>query len=54
MKFGYIIGPFRAPTVWQVEQNIRIAEELGFEVAQLGVFPIIPHANTRFQWAFHR
>jgi hypothetical protein len=48
MKFGYIIGPFRAPTVWQVEQNIRIAEELGFEVAQLGVFPIIPHANTRF------
>jgi hypothetical protein len=48
MKFGYIIGPFRAATSWQVEQNVRNAEALAHEVANLGVFPIIPHANTRF------
>jgi hypothetical protein len=48
MKFGYIIGPFRAATPWQVEQNVRNAEALAHEIASLGVFPIIPHANTRF------
>ena len=48
MKYGYIIGPFREDTVWEMEQNVRNAERLGFEVADLGVFPIIPHANTRF------
>jgi hypothetical protein len=48
MKYGYIIGPFRAPTTWEVEQNVRNAETLGFEVAKLDAFPVIPHANTRF------
>jgi hypothetical protein len=48
MKFGYIIGPFRADTPWQVEQNVRNAEALAHEVASLGVFPVVPHANTRF------
>jgi hypothetical protein len=51
MKFGYIIGPFRAETPWDIEQNVRTAELLGFEVAKLGAFPVIPHANTRF---FHK
>lgn len=48
MKLGYIIGPFRAPTAWEIEENVRNAERLGLEVAKLGAFPIIPHANTRF------
>jgi hypothetical protein len=48
MKLGYIIGPFRADTPWEVEQNVRNAEQLGFAVMRLGAFPIIPHANTRF------
>jgi hypothetical protein len=51
MRFGYIIGPFRANTPWDIEQNVRTAELLGFEVAKLGAFPVIPHANTRF---FHK
>ena len=28
MKLVYIAGPFRAPTPWQVEQNVRRAESL--------------------------
>lgn len=48
MKLGYIIGPYRAKTPWEVEQNVRNAEQLGFAVLNLGAFPIIPHANSRF------
>lgn len=48
MKFVYIIGPFTAPTSWEVEQNVRAAEELALEVAKLGAFPVCPHTNTRF------
>jgi hypothetical protein len=46
MKLGYIIGPFRAPTTWEVQLNVRNAEMRGLEVAQLGAFPVIPHKNT--------
>jgi hypothetical protein len=46
MKVVYCIGPFRAPTHWGVQQNVRIAEQLGLEVARLGAMPIIPHKNT--------
>ena len=48
MKIVYVAGPFRAPTTWQVEQNVRRAEEMGLEVARLGAMPLIPHTNTRF------
>jgi hypothetical protein len=44
----YVAGPFRAPTPWAIERNIRRAEEVGFEVCLLGAFPLIPHANTRY------
>lgn len=47
MKVVYIIGPFRAPTHWEVEQNVRRAEALALEVANLGAMPLCPHANTR-------
>lgn len=48
MKTIYVAGPFRAPTTWQIEQNVRAAESLGLLVAKCGAMPIIPHANTRF------
>jgi hypothetical protein len=48
MRIVYIAGPFRGPTAWDIERNVRAAEELAFEVFQLGAMPMIPHANTRF------
>ena len=47
MKLIYIAGPYRAPTRWEEERNVRAAEALGYAVAQIGHFPVIPHANTR-------
>jgi hypothetical protein len=48
MKVIYIAGPFRAPTAWGIEQNVRRAEEVGLIVARAGAMPLIPHTNTRF------
>lgn len=48
MKVVYVAGKFRGPTAWAIEQNIRDAEEVGMQVAELGASPLIPHANTRF------
>ncbi len=48
MKVVYVAGPFRGPTAWAIESNIRRAEEVGLEVARLGAMPIIPHSNTRY------
>lgn len=48
MKVVYCAGPFRGETAWDVECNIRKAEELGFWVANKGAMPMIPHTNTRF------
>jgi hypothetical protein len=47
IKLVYIAGPYRAATAWQCEQNIREAEVIGYRVAQLGAYPVIPHSNTR-------
>lgn len=44
----YVAGPFRGANAWEVEQNIRRAEGLAFQVAQLGAMPLCPHTNTRF------
>jgi hypothetical protein len=48
MTVIYIAGPFRGATPWDVEQHVRHAEALAFEVAQLGAMPLCPHTNTRF------
>lgn len=48
MKLVYIAGPFRGPTPWDVEQNIRRIEVLGLEVARCGCAPIMPHPMTRY------
>lgn len=48
MKVIYIAGPFRGPSAWEIEQNVRRAECLALEVWQLGAAALCPHANTRF------
>lgn len=42
----YIAGPFRGPTPLDVRRNVEAARDLGFEVAGLGGFPVIPHTMT--------
>jgi nucleoside 2-deoxyribosyltransferase len=44
----YIAGPFRGKNAWEIERNIRRAEELALEVWQAGFPAICPHTNTRF------
>lgn len=48
MKVIYIAGPFKAENSWQVEQNVRRAEEIALEVWRLGAVAVCPHTNTRF------
>ena len=49
MKVIYIAGPFRAKTAWQIECNIRHAENTAFFLMkEFSVMPLIPHANTRY------
>lgn len=49
----YVAGPFRAPNAWEIEQNIRRAEELSLAVWKTpGLVALCPHLNTRcFQGA---
>ena len=44
----YIAGPFRGANAWEIEQNIRRAEELALEAWKTGAAVICPHTNTRF------
>lgn len=48
MKVVYVAGPFRGRSAWDIEQNIRRAEELALEVWRSGAACICPHTNTRF------
>ena len=49
MKLIYIAGPFRAENAWEVERNIRRAEEMAFRVAsETGAAFVCPHTNSRF------
>jgi nucleoside 2-deoxyribosyltransferase len=44
----YVAGPFRGPNSWEIEQNIRRAEELALEVWRMpGLSALCPHMNTR-------
>lgn len=42
----YVAGCYSAPTREGVEQNIARAVARGLQVAELGAFPVVPHANT--------
>jgi hypothetical protein len=46
-RLVYIAGPYRAATRWEEERNVRAAEALGYAVAELGAYPVIPHCCTR-------
>jgi hypothetical protein len=48
MLVAFIAGPFRGSNSWEVENNIRTAEQTAFKVAGLGIMPLCPHTNTRF------
>jgi hypothetical protein len=48
MRLIYLCGRFTAPTAWEIECNVRRAEELAAEVAKLGAMPVTPHTNSRF------
>lgn len=47
MKVVYIAGKFTAPDRWQLEENVRAAENVAFVVARLGAVPLCPHAMYR-------
>lgn len=46
MKVVYIAGPYRAPSEFEVVQNIRRAEAIAIEVWRAGAACICPHKNT--------
>ena len=45
-KLIYLAGPYRAPTVWGIRQNIDKAEKYALEFWKRGVPVISPHKNT--------
>lgn len=48
MHIVYVAGPYRADNAWEVERNIRRAEEVAFRVAEAGAMPLCPHSMTRY------
>lgn len=48
MKLVYVAGPYRAKTVWGVEQNILAAQQVTAQILAIdGLHPVCPHLNTR-------
>lgn len=48
MRLVYVAGPFKGPTAWKVEQNIRAAETAALEIWKLGHAALCPHTMSRF------
>lgn len=48
MKVVFICGPYRGSTAWEIEQNVRVAEEASLEAMRVGAFPYCPHTASRF------
>jgi ABC-type Fe3+-hydroxamate transport system substrate-binding protein len=48
MSVVYVAGPFRAKTPWEIEQNVRRAEEVSLWLWTNGITNICPHTLTRF------
>jgi hypothetical protein len=46
MKVAFISGPYRAPTPYEINQNIRRAEAVAIKYWQAGYAVICPHKNT--------
>jgi hypothetical protein len=48
MKVVYIAGRFRGANSWEMENNIRRAEELSLQVWKRGAAALCPHTNNRY------
>lgn len=48
MTVLYVAGKFRGANAWEIEQNIRRAEELALKLWKAGFAVICPQTNTRF------
>lgn len=48
MRCVYVAGPYRAPSAWEIEQNIRRAETVALELWRSGHVAICPHTMGRF------
>jgi hypothetical protein len=46
MKLAYVAGPYRAPTMHQIVDNIRAAEAVAIALWQMGFAVVCPHTNT--------
>ena len=46
MELIYVAGKYRATTEWDLEQNIRVAEDATVRLVRLGYAVICPHKNT--------
>jgi len=46
VKRVYIAGPFRAPTGYEVAQNVRRAGDFILPLAEAGACPVCPHTMT--------
>lgn len=43
-----IAGRFRGPNAWELENNVRRAEEVAYAVAHLGAMPLVTHSLGRY------
>lgn len=48
MKLIYVAGAYRAPTIFEIANNIRLAESVAAELWRRGAAVICPHKNTAF------
>jgi hypothetical protein len=46
LPLAFISGPFSAPTEWERRNNTWKAQLVGLQVAKLGAWPHVPHANS--------
>jgi len=46
MKLVFIASPFRAPTAWQIAENVRRAERAALEVWQAGAVAVCPQSMS--------
>lgn len=47
-ELGYVAGPYRATSEWEVTCNIRNAEKIAVELWRMGYPCICPHKNTSY------
>lgn len=46
MKLIYVAGAYRAPTIFEVDANIRRARDRAADVVRSGNYPVVPHLCT--------